>query len=153
MKALVIFDSEFGNTERMAQAIAYTLGDFGDVKSLRVQNVRPPDLDGVDLVVVGGPTQRHGLSQRMRDFLVSMPDATWLGKGAATFDTRRSMHWLITGSAARGIAKKLRQKGCVLLLPPESFLVMAHEGPTVDGEMTHAAAWAKKLGQTFQHKP
>ncbi len=148
MNALVVYDSRFGNTERIARVIAAQLARWATV---RLETVDDPDsaiLDGVDLLVVGGPTHAHGMSIALR---------TWLGRlervdglAAAAFDTRYEMPRWKSGSAARGIAHRLGRRGCRLALPPESFFVVEAEGPLGDGELDRAARWAVELLQQIE---
>ncbi len=57
MHALVVYDSQFGNTERIAAAIADTLRTTGEVRLAHVEPAHPLDLEGVDLLILGCPTQ------------------------------------------------------------------------------------------------
>ena len=126
MRATVICESSFGNTRAIAEAIAETL----DAEVLSAGD--PIDLDEVDLLVVGAPTHVHGLpgerSRRaavdqggsdgpgVREWLESLPHAH--GRAAA-FDTRFDKPAFLTGSAAKGIAKRLRHRGFELVAEPE----------------------------------
>ncbi len=144
MKSLVVYDSEFGNTEQVARAIAAVLREAGpsDVRSLSDATSFAPD---IELLIVGGPTHAHGIDAAFKTFLETLPD-TWVnGIEVATFDTRYRMPELVTGSAAHAIAKRLTRKGAHLLDAPKSFFVEHKEGPLVDGELERAAAWAGDL--------
>ena len=141
MKALVVYDSEFGNTERLTRAIAAELGKGATVEVVSAETAEL-ELAGVDLLVVGGPTQMHGVSPRMRALLDSLPPHELQDIAAAAFDTRAHGMKLLTGSAAEGIAHRLERHGAWLLLPPESFLVQAKEGPLAEGELERATDWA-----------
>ncbi|HET7137960.1 MAG TPA: hypothetical protein VFI04_06365 [Gaiellaceae bacterium] len=156
MNAAVVYESSFGNTRALAEAIAGAL----DARVYSVDD-EPPELDGLDLLVVGAPTHVHGLSgarsrQAARDqgaqgtpgigareWLERMPEAS--GLPAAAFDTRPDKAAFLTGSAARGIAKRLERHGCSLASEPESFFVEGTPGPLAEGEMERAAAWGKSL--------
>lgn len=145
MNTLVIYDSTFGNTETIAHAIADTLEEEGSVRVLRVGEAGTHDFAGVDLLVVGCPTQRHKASPGIQAFLGSIPRKALRGLLAVAFDTRyRKARWL-TGSAAGAIAKKLTKAGASLLLPPESFFVVGREGPLEEGERARAGDWARQL--------
>jgi NAD(P)H-dependent FMN reductase len=104
-----------------------------------------PDLAGIDLLVIGGPTHRHGLSPIVEALLDALPASALRGRTVAAFDTRYHMSKLLSGSAASKIAKRLRQLGGVLVVPPESFFVMEREGPLETGEIDRAARWAETL--------
>lgn len=151
MKALVAYDSKSGYTEQIALAIGAALKDRFETKVKRVGGVTPTDLVGLDLLLVGGPTQAHGATPALRQFLDSLGRATLSGLPAAAFDTR--LHWpkVLSGSAADQAARHLREVGCRLIAPTESFFV----GHPVDGSKTpwsatqedlaHARAWATEL--------
>lgn len=145
MNALILYDSTFGNTESIAKAIADVLAERGTVRLLRVSKVQPTDLEGIDLLVTGCPTQRRRPTPAVQAFLGVTPGAALQGLAVAVFDTRYRRPQLITGSAAKAVAKRLRKTGASLLLPPESFFVMDREGPLEEGELGRAADWAREL--------
>lgn len=141
MKALIVYDSQYGNTERIASAIATSLSHYESVETLPVDQAAHLDLSSVRLLVVGGPTQNHGMSERLRAWLDTLPPNSLHGIVAAAFDTRYHMPKLFSGSAAQGIAKALKRLGAEVLLPPESFFVVESEGPLADGELERAERW------------
>ena len=125
-------------------------------------------LRGVDLLVVGGPTHAHGLSRArtrksaaeathdaekhltlevegsgrgLRDWFEDVRDIS--ARGVA-FDTRVDMAPVLTGSAARGIARRLRHRGCHLVAKPESFLV-DKSNHLLAGEEDRARRWGAEL--------
>lgn len=166
MRALVVYESIYGNTRLIAEAIAEGLGD---VPALPVHEAAELQLD-VELLVVGGPTHLHGLTTaKSRQVAVEAatvaqvePGATkppglrgWLrdlgraeGSYAATFDTRLDRSPLVTGVAARGIARRLRRHGYELL-GSDSFFVTESEGPLDEGELDRARAWGAQLSQSL----
>lgn len=144
MKALVVYDTKFGNTEHLARVIAAELGKGAVVEMLTAETA-DLELTGVDLLVVGGPTQMHGVSPTLRALLDSLPPHALQDIAAAAFDTRLHGMKLLTGSAAEGIAHRLEKHGAWLLLPPETFQVQASEGPLADGEAERAATWASAV--------
>jgi flavodoxin I len=141
MNVLVVYDSKFGNTKRVARAIADALTNKA---SVRVQSASEQalDLEGLDLLVIGGPTQVHGLTAPMGELVAGM---TSTEVPVATFDTRFKIPQFLAGSAASSVAKTLEQNGVTLVAPPESFFVHGTEGPLVEGELERAAAWGKEL--------
>jgi flavodoxin len=145
MNTLVIYDSKFGNTAQIAQAIAGVLQEHGVVRLVPVAEAETVTLDGVDLLAVGGPTQAHGVSPALTAWLANLPPGAAQGIAAVTFDTRfRKPGWL-TGSAAHTLAKRLEQHGCHMVVPAESFFVTGSEGPLEDGELERAGAWTRDL--------
>jgi flavodoxin len=145
MKALVVYDSKFGNTERLARAIAEELGAGEPAVLVAAGAASERDLAGIDLLVVGGPTQGHGLSPALRAFLERIPQEAVRDVPTVTFDTRLSWPRLLSGSAAAGSARRLEKKGARLLVPPESFLVTKGEGPLAEGELARASSWANEV--------
>ena len=145
MNTLVVYDSEYGNTAQIAQAIAGALPDYGPVRLVPVAEAATTPLHGVDLLAVGGPTQAHGVSPALTAWLAGVPHETLQGVAAITFDTRfRKPAWL-TGSAAHTLAKRLEEHGCHMVAPAESFFVDGREGPLEAGELERAAAWAHEI--------
>jgi len=143
MNALVIYDSKFGNTRKIAEAIAEFLQPYGQIHLLPVAEVLPDSLGGYDLLVAGCPTQGHGSSPAFHELLAAVPDGSLNGETALIFDTRYQLPRWLTGSAADQIAKTFKRKGCDQVAPPESFFVTAKEGPLVEGEIERAIEWVK----------
>lgn len=160
MKALVIYDSEFGNTEQIAQAISRALGAYGEVAAAKEREVRLDHLAGLDLLVVGSPTQRFRQLPAISAMLDGFPQNSLKGVKAAAFDTRLTMGEInktavlaffvkLAGDsayAAKHIANQLKKKGGQLIAPPEGFYVDGMKGPLVQGELERAAEWAKQTG-------
>jgi flavodoxin I len=142
MKALVVYDSTFGNTEIIAQAIAQALG----ADARRAASLTPADLSGFDLVVIGAPTNGGQATPAMRAFLKSLDKQTAGGLAVATFDTRDVHRWVsIFGYAAKRMSKHLAGLGARPVAAPEGFFVTGTRGPLKDGEVERAAAWAARL--------
>jgi flavodoxin len=141
MKALVLYDSKFGNTELIALAIGAVIGDKhgSPVASVHELHELPADLD---LLIVGAPTHAHGVPADLKIFLEDLPDDALKGVAVAAFDTRYQLPVLITGSAAHGIEKLLRKKGGRQVRHLASFFIEHGEGPLVDGELARATDWA-----------
>ena|SRR5215204_4922092 len=142
MRALVIYDSLYGNTAHIAQAIGGALS--AEVHPITEVNTIPAKLD---LLVIGGPTQGHGIDQPLKDFLSELPGESFEGVAVAAFDTR--LHWpeFLSGSAAKEIAKRLKENGAHLVAAPESFFVDGKEGPLSAGELDRATQWAGQLAR------
>lgn len=148
MNSLIIYDSSYGNTERVARAVAETLGEHGEARIVPATEIDALSKEELDLLVVGAPTQRHGLPEQVKDLLEGTPHGALEGLRALAFDTRYHHAKLMTGSAAKDIGKLLRGLGCRLLVPPESFFVIGAGGPLEPGEEDRARAWAaRSLGR------
>ena len=150
MNTLIIYDSTFGNTAQIAQAMADRLGEHGTVRIALADEAGLSELEEIDLLIVGGPTQRHGVSPAIQALLERLPRRTLRGAGAAVFDTRYHMAAWKSGSAAHRIASKLKRTGASLLVEPESFFVSEREGPLEDGELELAASWAEGVFERFE---
>jgi flavodoxin len=141
MKALVIYDSNLGNTKLIAEAIANELGE--DARTVSVTNVKADDLAGVELLVVGSPIIGWKPTVRMQQFLTGLKPGQLNGIKATTFDTRVKL--FIHGDAAKEMAQRLKELGAEIVTEPMPFYVRGKEGPLFDGEVEKAKAWAKKL--------
>ena len=142
MNTLVIYDSQYGNTERIAQTIADTLRAFGRVQAVRVDPAHPVSFQGMDLLILGCPTQGFRPTPAMQSFLGNVSYQSLRGLAVACFDTR--IHGPF-GSAARGMVRKLQKMGVSPLLPPQSFFVKGTQGPLESGEGERATTWAQML--------
>jgi len=155
MKALVLYESFFGNTEKIAQTIGDSLGSSMEVDVRKVSEVLPEQLIGSGLLIVGSPTRAFRPSPATNRFLKNIPANGLEGVKAAAFDTRiseddiksRALRFLmkVFGYAAGPVAKKLGKKGAEIVIAPEGFCVNDTEGPLREGELGRAAAWAKQI--------
>lgn len=156
MNSLVIYDSLYGNTEKIALSLCNGLQEHAEVNIKRVNDLTPELLAGCDLLVVGSPTQRFNPTPALANFLNSLPQDSLKGMKVAAFDTRLTWEAIektpplafferIFGFAASRIAKALKKKGGVLVVEPEGFFVEGMEGPLSEGEIERAREWAKKL--------
>jgi flavodoxin I len=148
MKALIVYDSVFGNTEKIARAVGEAIG--GQV--LRTSHVNPADLKGFDLLIVGSPTHGGWYTPEIQSWLKALPALE--GANVAVFDTRTvsKIGALLFGFAAPRIARSLGRNGGKLLALPESFVVLGIQGPLKDGELERAAAWARQITTTQQER-
>jgi flavodoxin len=149
MLTVVVYDTKYGNTEQVAQAIARGLAELGTVRVMDVAEATQPLPERPDLLLVGGPTQRHGPSPALRAFMEDLP-AGLAGIPAASFDTRYRGSTLIMGSAAGAAAKELRKTDASLVAKPESFFIA--RGGSLEkqgleaGELERAEAWGRTVG-------
>lgn len=161
MNSLVIYDSLYGNTEKIARAIAEGMSDApgasDTVKSVNVGDTGPDHLNGVELLVIGGPTHGSRPSPPMHEFLERIPAGALVGVEVAAFDTRTDMKELTgvarlfgglmdrMGYAAPKISASLEKKGAHVIKPSEGFIVLGTEGPLRDGELERAEAWGREI--------
>ncbi|MFZ0130709.1 MAG: flavodoxin domain-containing protein [Candidatus Dormiibacterota bacterium] len=162
MIAIVAYETLFGNTRRIAEAVADGMRPHCQVTVMPVAACVRESLAAADLLVVGGPTHTHGVARPgtrkmagvaaeiasapgAREFLSTLARAE--GKYAAAFDTRLNGVRPFTGAASRPIARRLRRAGYTLLHPSASFVVKSAKGPLLDGEIERATAWGESLAQ------
>lgn len=166
MRALVVYESMYGNTLDIAEAIAAGLRTAGEVNVLPVREAALASLDGLDLLVVGGPTHAWGMARaktraqaisdgRRKGMRVEARPGDlglreWLsalavnGLASAAFDTRIKAPAAVTGRASRGIMRNLRRNGLSVLAPATSFFV-TRDNHLVAGESDRARRWGREL--------
>lgn len=155
MKALVIYDSVFGNTEAVARAIAHSLASRTSVEILQAGKAVPGQVTDVDLLVVGSPTRGFRPTEAVTTLLKGIRPKALKTRKVAAFDTRikadeihsAALRFVVStgGYAAKRIADSLKKAGGTLLVPPEGFYVEDTEGPLKTGELERAAGWARSL--------
>ena len=155
MKALVVYDSVFGNTEKVAQAMGQALGSQAETQTLRVGDVKADHLTGLDALIVGSPTRAFSPTPAIKKWLRSLPASSLQGVRVAAFDTRADVEEAgsailtfmvsIFGYAAKPINNGLVRKGGEQMTSPEGYFVEGTEGPLRDGELERATAWAKQV--------
>ncbi len=136
LKALIVYNSMFGNTEKLAKALAEGLGSGGaNVDVVRIDVVKFDELDDVDLLCVGSPVQGWGPSKPVKEFLERLKSVDGLrGKKAFAFDTR--MKSRLAGSAGDKIERKLMDLGMVIAKSSEWAIVTGREPPLEEGRET-----------------
>jgi len=154
MKALIVYDSVYGNTEKIARAITGAITPSDGVKVLRVGEANPSELESIDLLIVGSPTHGGRPTPAIKEFLNKIPANALKNVGVTSFDTRFSAKDKgvgirilvgVLGYAAGRIANTLKGKGGHLAAPPEGFIVEGNEGPLKQGGLERAADWAKGI--------
>ena len=173
MKALLLYESFFGNTRDVAEAIGKGIASIMEVDIAEVSGDHA-DLEQYDLLVVGGPTHVLGMS-RNRSRLDARQKATEQGVEpvsqevgiremldslersehrplVATFDTSIKKRFLPLGSAAKAAMKRHKKKGFDAVMDAEQFKVSGTEGPMNPGEIERAEEWGRKLATAVQEK-
>lgn len=155
MKALVIYDSYFGNTEKIAQAVGRGLGAEHEVAVLRVGDVAPEHLSGLGILIAGSPTRAFRATAAMMTLIKGLPRNSLTGVRVAAFDTRIAIEEVnyrflnvivrLFGYAAQPMLDKLLAKGGTQALAAEGFFVTDTEGPLREGELERAEAWARNI--------
>jgi len=146
MKALIVYDSVYGNTEKIAKAIAGAITPSNEVKVLRAGEANPSESESIDLLIVGSPTQGGRPTPAIQEFLDKVSESAIKGINIAASDTRLSTRWVrVFGYAAGRIADNLKGKGGNLVASPKGFFVKGRQGPLKEGEVERAATWAKGI--------
>jgi hypothetical protein len=167
MKALVVYESMFGNTERIARAVAAGLGESVDVQVTEVADAPADPGPDVALIVAGGPTHAFSMSCEntradaiskgahegerefgLREWMAALPSGEHTEK-MATFDTKIKSMRHLPGSAAKSAAKAAHRHGYESVARAESFYVDDVDGPVLDGEIDRARAWGRQLAASM----
>lgn len=168
MRAVIVYESMFGNTRTIAERIGEGMRKQFDVKVVPVDAATADVVDDADVVIVGGPTHAHGLpfpGSRKNASEMAAKDGSdvvfeshatdtglreWFaqlgageGRFAAAFDTRATGPAFFTGKASHGIARRLRHHG-FHIGAVKSFLVKS-TGHLVDGEADRATLWGESV--------
>jgi flavodoxin I len=151
MKALVVYDSVFGNTEKIAMEIGKVFGPKKNI--VRIRKLTPEHFKGMNLLIVGSPTNGFCPTPATATFLKNLHGLKKIK--VAAFDTRIDKAFVkklfvrffmkIWGYAAEPIAKMLVKKGGELVVPAEGFYVAGNAGPLRDGELARARKWARQI--------
>jgi flavodoxin len=172
MKALIVYESMFGNTEQVARAIATGLTQAGDVDVELIDVERAPSRpeQDVELLAVGGPTHAFSMSREstradairqgatqgsrvtgLREWLEQLPKGDTSLRMVA-FDTRVGKVRHLPGSAAKTATRAARRHG-YHVDRPLSFYVDDINGPLLDGELERAVAWGRRLAARSAEHP
>lgn len=156
MKALIVFDSYFGNTEKISRSIGEGLGSK-DIKIARVGDVKSDDFNGIEVLIVGSPTRAFRPTKAVVSFVNNIPRDGLKGVKVTAFDTGitkedtsvKILKIMIGffGYAAKPIAERLKTKGGELVIEPEGFFVLDTKGPLKKGEEDRAKEWAKEISK------
>lgn len=151
MNSIVIYGSRHGNTQEVAEAIASELRHHGTAHLFAVGDA-PSAFPKVDLIVVGGPTEAHRMTEPLAKFFDQFGKGELEGVAAAGFDTRVGWPRWLSGSAASGIAARLRQTGADVIDPEGSFIVAGKYPVLEPGELKRATEWAATLATKVESR-
>jgi Flavodoxin len=176
MKIVIVYESMFGATRAVAEAVAEGVSSAASVATVTVVNVNRADATisaGADVLIVGGPTHVHGMSRPesraeavkwaadpersltlepeapgtgVREWLDSLAEST--GARGAAFDTRADFPRILSGAASKAIHKALGRRRYTEVVPAESFLV-TKDGALETGEQDRARAWGEAIASTL----
>ena len=155
MHILIIFDSFFGNTEKIARIIGESLSSEHSVVVTRIEDAKTADVKTTDLLVIGSPTRAFRPSPKIAGFIRSLTPELLKGKTCAVYDTRIALEdihsWFLGfmvkffGYAAEAMEKTLVKKGAAREIPCGWFYVADSEGPLKDGETERAVKWIQSI--------
>src|SRR5512136_1106509 len=159
MKGIVVYDTSYGNTKKIAETLAETLKEPGiEVDLFYVKDVKKLNGEDYDFLVLGSPTKFGTMSFTIKFFLGRVKSEEWANKSFAAFDTEnpenveqariQKKEW----SAAEKIAEKLREKKMNQLLPVLKALVLGQKGPLVEGEIDRTKDYARELVAKLKEK-
>jgi len=152
MKGIVVYDTSYGNTQKIAETITETLKESGmETDLLHIKEVNKLSAKDYDFLVLGSPTKFGTMSFAMKFFLGKVKSEEWTNKPFAAFDTENpenvessrleNKEW----SAAEKIADKLKEKNMNQLLPVLKALVLGQKGPLKEGEIERTKDYAREL--------
>lgn len=146
MKALVVYDSTWGNTEKIATAIAAGIG--GGTRAIRVGSADVKEYEEIDLLVLGSPVLGGRPTESMQKHIKSIPQVVAKKLSVATFDTRLTIKFAkIFGYASVRMADELKGEGSKLKSTPQGFIVKERSGPLAEGELERATKWGEELAR------
>lgn len=164
MKTLIVYDSLYGNTQQIAQAIGNAFGNQEGITMMRVGDVKSEQFAGLKLLIIGSPTQRFRPTAAISNLLKGISENSLTGVKVAVFDTRLTTREInetpalaffvrlfgVSAYAAKPMADILKKKGGELIVSAEGFFVEGMEGPLAQGELERAADWAKQISAKAQ---
>ena len=134
--AIVIFDTRYGNTEKIAKSLARGLEELSI--ETNCVNTREADVESMKkyaLIAIGAPTEWHSASKPMKEFLRKLRNSDLSGKYGFAFDTK--LERALSGSAAKLIEKELKRSGLEIIMSHESATVFLENGGV-------GGAWLKR---------
>jgi flavodoxin len=150
MKALIVYDTKFGMTEQVANAIMKGMKEGGifEVATKKAENVDPADFKGADAWIFGSPVHFAGATGDSKKALKAAIETGTSGKKGTAFDTRYA------GFSSRGAAMKMmediEEAGIKKITEPQWFVVGKSKGPLADGEEAKAIAFGKKIAEALR---
>lgn len=154
MKTLIVYFSKFGNTKRLAEAIAETMKPAGEARAIDIDKLAPSDLESANLVVMGSPTHAFSIPQAVLAALDALPLSILSAKSVAAFDTTVKRWPFRSLRASPKLLGRLTRLGGAPIAKPETFYVhMKNPEKTGDpnllhdGELDRARQWAARLLQ------
>lgn len=153
MKISVVYDSKFGNTQKIAETIKEVVERGNEVKVIHVTDIKIKDIESPDMVIIGSPTHAGNVSEATKVLLNMIPKDSLKNKPFAVFDTSVAsfgqnifMKGIIKffGYSAPKMANVLKKRGAKIV-SIQSFFVMGMKGPLKEDEIKRVKNWAKGI--------
>jgi flavodoxin len=152
MRTLIVYFSKFGNTRKIAEAIAETVKQAGETRVVSIDQLTTSDFEGVDLVVMGSPTHGFSVPEAVRSVLSTLPAGILAGKSVAVFDTTVRPWPLRLFRASPKLLRQLSQLGGKPVARPQTFFVQTHgtqgtgeRNLLLEGQIDQARQWADQI--------
>ncbi len=152
MRTVIVYFSKFGNTKKLAEAMAEAMTPAGEARAIDIDKLSPSDLEDADLVVVGSPTHAFSIPQAVRTALDALPRSILSAKSVAAFDTTVQRWPFRSLRASPKLLARLTRLGGHPIAKPETFCVHMQNpektsNPKLlhDGELERARQWAARL--------
>lgn len=143
LNAIIVYESTFGNTTRLARAMAEVIRPHGNLRLVAAHEINYLEAVGLNLLVIGSPVHQHRVPGVLRSLIEETPAGALQGVHVASFDTRYHRPAWITGTVAPWLTRKLRYLGGRPLVSGESFFVLHRMGPLEEGECERAQIWSQ----------
>ena len=154
-KFIIVYSSWFGNTRKVALAIAKGINQNEENQVLvkEIKEVDPKDALGYDVVLIGSPNHMGGPTRSVKKFIDKLGNLDLKDKGGAVFDTyvRENVH---VNKAVRKMEKRIKQKipGMELIADGLSILVKGVRGPLAEGELAKCEEFGNKIANQLKNK-
>ena len=152
MKTLIVYYSKFGNTRRVAETIAETMGQAGEARVVSIDQLVASDFESADLVVMGCPTHGFNVPQEVLAILEALPPRILTGKPVVAFDTTVRAWPLRRLRASPKLLDQLVRLGGTPVAPPQTIFVRARNPQKTgeidllrEGELERARQWAGEV--------
>ncbi len=158
MKTIVVYDSVFGNTKKVAETIGETIGDLGEVETIQINQLTLEKLKTAQLLIIGSPTRGFEPTKPVANSLKEIKHQIYPDLKIAVFDTRMDIvkvnNKVLTffvkfrGYAVDSMEKIILKNGFTVFHPGMGFFVEESEGPVTTGEFEKAQTWATSVYQS-----
>ena len=152
MKTLIVHFSKFGNTKKVAQALADAMKKAGEARVVSIDRLTTLDLEGVDLLVMGSPTHGFTVPESVRFALAALPPGILAGKSVAAFDTTVRPWPLRVFRASPKLLRQLSQLGGKPVARPQTLFVQTRSTQgtgehdlLLEGQIERAQEWAGQI--------